>query len=196
MIELIKRKIGNETIVGIIPINPKNLKIKFANISYSTGFGQWVIYFLISLFPAAFISFIVGSAIFTRDTSSAKLYALIILVIGILMFLSDYIYTSSIKKYPKTALIITNANLYFFAIKNAKFEVAHKFDVDINHLENILYGEINKKTNKIGEHFEIRTNNKTQLAGKIFIRNNQLFSADFPKENLFSSEKLRKIYLS
>lgn len=196
MIELIKTKIGNENITGIIPINPKGLKIKFANISYATGFVNWIIYFLISLFPAAFFAFLIGGMIFTVDTAPNRILALIALLIGILMFLFDYIYVNNIKKYPKTFLVIANSDLYFFAIRNNTFEIAHKFGIDINNIEKYFFGEINKKTNKIGEAFEIRQNSKTLLVGKILIKNNLLDSKDIAKEFLFPFETLKKIYLS
>lgn len=196
MIEDIKAKIGNQKIKGIIPVNPKDLKVKFANTSYTTGFVHWFVYFIIALIPTPIFMFIISDLLMDPYVHLSKILALFILIIGGIMFLADYIYKNSIKTYPETLLVITDSDMYFFAVKNGRFEIAHTFDLNVNKLGEFFYGEINRKTKRIGKNFEIRKEGKKLLSGKLLVSDNRLYSPNVPDELLLPVEKLQKIYLS
>ncbi len=193
MLELIKQTINNETITGIIPLNPKRLKLKFANKSYASGAIAYLIMFLISLVPSLFLFGLLGF-ILNFDSVISRII-LIILIVAVLMIVSESIYVNKIMKYPEAFLVLSKSDLYCFVIKDNQILLHHKFNTDINKLSQIFFGQINKRTKKVGELFEIRQNNVTTMSGKINIKNNQLYSNSITNNNLMKISELQKIYL-
>lgn len=196
MIELIKKQLNNDEIIGIIPINPKRLRMKFANKSFAPGFGQWIIFFLIIFFPALFLFGFFGFILGDLGVSKYSLIILFILITGGLMFFAENIYVNKIKKYPQTILALTNKHLYFLAIKKEKIGLTYKFDTKIDNLSKVFYGEINKKTQHIGESFHIIENDKILLSGKLLLKNDQFICETEFTDFLFPIDKLKNIYLS
>ena len=195
-IDLIKTQVKNEEITGIIPINPKRLKIHFANKSLAPGIAERLVIFLICFLPALFIysffAFILGD----MGVSKLSLIFLLILIIGAFMFIAESIYVNNIKKYPEVYLVLTNSDLHFISIRNQNIEIYHTFDINVNELNKVFYGEFNRKQQRIGEHFEIRKNDQRLLSGKINIEGNTLKSYIIPEKYLLAEKKLRKIYIS
>ncbi len=195
MIEVIKKQVNGEEISGIIPLKSKGLKMKFGK-NLTTGILGWIVIFLLSTIPAGMFSFILGDLIFGAYAPQEKIFALSILVFGIVMYLLERIYANVIRKYPSTFLVVTNANLHFFLIKGNGKGSSHKFEVDVEKLEDVFYGQINKNTNRIGQNFAIKQNDKTLLSGKLSISKNQLFSEELDSKYFFPIEKLQNIFLS
>ena len=72
---------------------------------------------------------------------------------------------NQIKKYPVSVLVLTNSNLYYFILKNNKIDRYNKFDLNIENLGKVFYGEINARTGKIGRRFVIKIVFKSRYVG-------------------------------
>jgi len=201
MNKLVLEKLDGENIVGVIPINPKGLNIKFANKSLKPNFWQILLMFVISLpitlFILAMVGFILGDLILRVSTVSIILLVpVFLIVIAMPTYLIYKIYVNSIKKYPETIFVITEQNFYFFLLENNIVKLHHNFDVPFNKLNEVFYGEINRKTNVLGSNFEIRRNNKKIMKGKLKIANNSFINNTIDNEHILPIKELQNIYLS
>lgn len=200
MNQLILEKLKNEKIIGVIPINPKGLKIKFDHNSLTPSLWQILLMFLISLpitLPLlSLLSFILGDLVQCLSTVSLVLLIPIFLVIlAMPTYLIYKIYVNKIKKYPETIFVITEQNFHFFLLKNNLVKVHHKFDVIFDKLSEVFFGEINKKTNVLGPNFEIRQNNKKIIKGKLKLANNCFIDNTIESSFLLPIKDLQNIYL-
>ena len=196
----ILEKLKNEKIIGVIPINPKGLKIKFDNKSLAPNFWQILLMFLISLpitIPVlAMLSFLLANLF--RNASAVSLvlsvpFFLVILAMPTYLIYKIYVY--KIKKYPETIFVITEQNFHFFILKNNIVNLHHKFDVPFDKLGEVFFGMINKKTNVLEPKFEIRQNNKKLIEGKLKIANNSFVNSSIDSEFLMPIKDLQSIYL-
>tara|TARA_B110000902_G_C14040706_1_gene487700 strand:- start:136 stop:726 length:591 start_codon:yes stop_codon:yes gene_type:complete len=196
MQNLIKEVLNSEEFIGIIPIESKRLKIKSDNISFAPSIGAYLIMFLTCFVPWLTLS---GFFSFIMQYKGASIYSVIIICILILyglMYLADKIYVNQIKKYPVTVLVLTNSNLYYFILKNNKIDRYNKFDLNIENLGKLFYGEINARTGNIGRRFVIKRDGKIFISGYLKIKNNIFQSGSFNEEALLPIKDLRKIYNS
>ncbi|MCD4833020.1 MAG: hypothetical protein K8R31_04430 [Bacteroidales bacterium] len=199
MNKLVLEKLDGENIVGVIPINPKGLNIKFANKSLTPNFWQILLMFLISLpitiLVLAMLSFILADLFLNGSTVSLVLVPIFLVILAMPTYLIYRIYVNKIKKYPETIFVITKQNFYFFLLENNIVKVHHKFDVPFDKLSKVFYGEINRKTNVLGRNFEIRQNNKKIIKGKLKIVNNSFINSTIDSEFLLPIKELQYIYL-
>ncbi|MFP4024906.1 MAG: hypothetical protein ACLFVR_10290 [Thiohalospira sp.] len=200
MNKLVLGKLNGENIVGVIPINPKGLNIKFSNKSLKPNFWQIVLMFLISLpitlFVLALLSFILADLFLSASTLSLVLIIpLFLVILAMPTYLIYKIYVNRIKKYPETIFVITKQNFHFFLLENNIVKLHHKFDVPFDKLSEVFYGEINRKTNALGRNFEIRQNNKKKMKGKLKIANNVFNDSAIDSEFLLPIKELQNIYL-
>jgi len=195
--DIIKEKIGDKTFKGVIPIKPQNLKMNFANKSYSPSLLANIVIFIVSLLvllvPIALIIFILGDM--GASTVSLILSFLLLAFGG--WYLGRVIYIKSIKKYPKVLLGMTKDNLYCFVFsQDNRLEFFHDFELKDKNISDILYGEIDSKTKKLGKHFEIRIDDIVQMKGKIDLKNGNLNSKKSYSAILLPISELKNIYLS
>ncbi len=200
MNKLVLEKLNGENIVGVIPINPKGLNMKFANKSLTPNFWQIVLMFLISLpitlFVLALLSFILADLFLSASILSLVLLVpLLLLILAMPTYLIYKIYVNKIKKYPETIFVITEQNFHFFLLENNMVKLHHKFDVPFDKLSEVFYGEINRKTNVLGRNFEIRQNNKKKMKGKLKIANNLFNDSAIDSKFLLPIKELQNIYL-
>jgi len=196
MEKLISETLKNEELIGIIPIESKRLKIKSDNITFSPTILAYVLMLLICFLPAMFLF---GFFSFILLDLGGSIYSVIIVCILILfglMYLADKIYVNYIKKYPNSALVLTNSNLYYFLIKNNKIVRYNNFEIDVKDLSKYLYGEMNIKTGKIGKRFMIKSNGNVLASGNLKIKNSKFQSDLFSDEVLLPINELRAIYKS
>ena len=200
MNKIILEKLKNEKIIGVIPINPKELKIKFDNKSLAPNFWQIVLMFLISL-PITIPLLVMLSFLLVNLSLNASALSLVLLVplflviLALPTYLIYKIYVNKIKKYPETLFVITEQNFHFFLLKNNIVDIYHKFDVSFDKLNSIFYGEINKKTKILGSRFEIRKNNIKLIKGKLNIANNSFVNSSIDSKYLLPIKDLQNIYL-
>ena len=200
MNNLILKKLEEENIIGVIPVNPIGLNIKFAKKSLKPNFLQILLMFLISLpitiLVLAILAFILGNLVSSASIVSLILLIPVFLVILVMpTYLVYKIYINRIKKYPETIFVITKQNSHFFLLENNIIGLYHKFDVSFKKLNEIFYGEINKKTNVLGNHFEIRQNNKTLIKGKLKLVKNSFECNTIDDKFILPINELQKIYL-
>jgi len=198
MNKLVLEKLNGENIVGVIPINPKGLDMKFANKSLTPNFWQIVLMFLISLpitlFVLALLGFILGD-LSPSFLSLILLVPICLVILAMPTYLIYKIYVNNIKKYPETIFVITEQNFHFFLLENNMVKLHHKFDVPFDKLSEVFYGEINRKTNVLGPNFEIRQNNKKLIKGKLKIVNNLFNDSAIDSKFLLPIKELQNIYL-
>ena len=195
-IKKVKERLNSQEIISIIPINAKNLKLKFVGLSYTPSFVSYFLICIVAWFvfsaPIAFVLFILG------DLGVSFLILIItgffLLTLSILLI--TYLYTSKIKKYPQVFIVLTEKSLACVSFKNTVIDIFHEFSLKDKNISEILYGEIDSKTNKIGSHFEIKINNKKKIVGKINLFNGKLKSNIVPDIYIISTKDLAKIYKS
>lgn len=194
-------KLKHVKIIGVIPVNPKGLKIKFTNKSLSPNFWQILLMFLISL-PITILVLAMLLFILANLFKNASIVSLVILVpvFFVILTMPTYliykIYVNKIKKYPDAIFVITEQNFYFFLLENNIINLYHKFDVPFAKLHEVFYGEINKKTNVLGTNFEIHQNNKKLIKGKLKLVNNSFIDSTIDSEYILPIKELQEIYLS
>ena len=200
MNSLVIEKLKHEKIIGAVPINPKRLNMKFANRSLSPGILSILLMFLISLpvtvLLLAMLSFTLADLML--HMTGVSLVVIIILFIIILLiptYLIYKIYVNRIKKYPETIFVITENDLHFFLIKDNCIDLHHQLGVPYDKLNDIFFGEINKKTNVLGANFEIRQNNKKLIKGKLKLANNKFIESNIESKFLLPIKELQNIYL-
>ena len=193
-------KLDGEKIVDVIPINPNGFKMKFADKSLKPNFWQILLMFFISLpitlFVLAISSFILADLARGNSIASTLLIPLFLLLIAMPTYIIYKIYVNRIKKYPETIFVITEQNFCFFLSENNIVTLHHNFDVPFNKLNEVFYGEINKKTNVLGPNFEIRQNNKKLMKGKLKIAKNSFINSPIDRKYLLPIKELQNIYLS
>lgn len=194
MIDLIKTKIGNEEIIGIIPLFTKTLNISFLNKSYKTNFLNWILYFFIGIIPAALITYLVVFLILNIENPDKAVVSIFFTLEAFLIYIIKEIHENKFKKLPVTMFVITESNFYFFAIFKNKIEIEKKYEIDFNSLKKVFFGEYDKATKNIGPKFEIKKNNKILFSGELLISKNKLFSEDIDEKYLLPTEKLREIF--
>ncbi len=195
--EIIKEKLKDKDLKGVIPIKPQNLEMNFANKSYSPSLLANILIFVVSLFilsvPIALVLFILGDM---GVSTVSLIFAFLLLAFGG-WYLGRVIYIRSIKKYPKVLLGVAKDNLYCFVFsQDNKLEFFHDFELKDKNITDILYGEIDSKTKKIGKHFEIRIDDIVQMKGKIDLKNGNLNSKKSYSDILLPTSELKNIYLS
>ncbi len=193
-------KLKDEKIIGVIPINPKGLKMKFANKSLSPGFFSILLMFVISLpltiILLAMLSFILADLM--NHMHPVSLFFIIILFFAILAlptFIIYKIYVNKIKKYPEAIFVITENDLSFFLIVDKHIAFHHKFGIPYHKLSEAFFGEIDKKTNALGANFEIRQNNKELVKGKLKLDNNKFIENNIESKYLLPIKELQNIYM-
>jgi len=198
MNSMVIEKFKDEKIIGVIPINPKGLNMKFANKSLSPGILSIILMFLISLpitIPLlAMLSFILADLMI--HMGAVSLFFVIILFIAILAsptYIIYKIYVNKIKKYPEVIFVITENDLSFFLIKDKHIDLHHQFGIPYNKLNEVYFGEIDKKTNALGANFEIRQNNKMLMKGKLKLANNKFVENNIESKFLLPIIELQNI---
>ena len=147
-------KINADNLIGIIPISPINLKIRFTNFSIKNSVLLRILEFLIIVgLVIQFVVFLstIRDLISGTSVLGFKIYSFIALIIMTFIFyliysLCRWIFKIPIKLKYYPIFILTKNKLYFSVFKKNKnnFDdiLFHQFDIPYSALSNNLYGEI------------------------------------------------------
>lgn len=199
--------IKDEEFIGIIPISPIGLDMKFAKKKLTPGFLQIIVMFVISLpitVPLmAIIMFSVSSLL--RQMAGANIIETVVLLILSLFLLACIalptylvyqIYVRKIKKYPVTLFVLTKEDFHFFILNDNEIDLHHKFDITYDKLGEVFYGQIDKKTKALAKRFQIRKNGAILLKGNLKLAKDKFTKNNIDEDLLLPIDKLKSIYLS
>ncbi len=193
MEEIIKQLIGEEKLLGVIPLDSKRLKIQQDNISMKPTALAYVLMFfaavVMSLFSFGFFSFI----LFDLGASVYSVLLFYVLILLVLFYFAEKIYVNSIKTYPFAALMLTGSKLHYFFVENNQLKTHNTFHVEIENLGKSFYGEVNAKSGKVGKRFMIKNKGNVLASGNLDIKNNAFSPFLLKNELLLPIEELHKI---